>query len=67
MSIKLGYTYLKGAKTGAMTLSLTTLSIMTLSIMGLFVTLTINDPQHKRPSAYMTLGINDAHHKCHST
>jgi hypothetical protein len=34
-----------------MTLSITTLSITTLSIRGLFVTLSINDIQHKRHSA----------------
>jgi hypothetical protein len=36
---------------GAMTFSITTLSTMTLSIKGLFVTLSINDIQHKRHSA----------------
>ncbi len=36
---------------GATTFSITTFSIMTLSIKGLFLTLSINDIQHKRHSA----------------
>jgi len=50
-NIKLSWKGLLGTNTGATTISIMTLSMMRLIIMGLFVTLSINNIQHKRHSA----------------